>query len=133
MSVLGRILIVGAGDLGRRFSETLLAQGICREIILAGRDVDVGRSFRSLMQACGIGPIRFVEFNAMDLSAAERLVNTFKPSLIIQCAAIVSPWCVATALSPGARAIHKAGFAAQLPFQLPIIKNIMTAAHAWGF
>jgi hypothetical protein len=128
-----RLLIIGAGDLGQRLSEASLLHGLTHEVVLAGRDRETGRSFAALMEACTITPVRFEELDGTDIATVERLIRRENPSMIIQCASTVSPWRVATSATSGALALRSAGFAAQIPFQLPIIMNIMIAALSCGF
>ncbi|MCA1612737.1 MAG: hypothetical protein LC800_01020 [Acidobacteria bacterium] len=53
--------------------------------------------------------------------------------MVVQCASLLSPWHLSLHPGPAADALQSAGFAAQLPAQLPLLLNLMQSARAVDF
>lgn len=142
-----RVLLVGPGDLGTRLAAGLARLPEVAELVLAGRGGEAGPALAALLAACGTARVRFAPLDAGDQAAVERLLARERPDLVVQCAAAFSPWLLpgrahaadiaGTAGSAGiagiaARAVLSAGFALQLPAQLPLVRTLMQAAAATG-
>ena len=121
-----RVLALGPGDLGRRIARGLIAAPEAGELVLAARHDD---SFAPLLNACGTTRVRFVAVDARDRAALERLLRAERPDLVVQCAVDVSPWWIGDRTEPFWSALHRAGFGLQLPFQLPLLRNVMEAVR----
>jgi len=126
------ILIIGAGDLGLRISVGLSNDPLVREIVIAGRR-QRGSQAAALLNDSSECPVRFRIADALNRSEIERLLKQLRPDLVIQCASLLSPWYISGRDSPAAAALRCAGFAAQLPAQLPIVRSVMEAVREVGF
>ncbi len=125
-----RVLIIGLGDLGRRFALALAGRAGIAELVLAGRRVDDGARFAALVAACGAATVRFEALDCLDVERTAALLRRVQPDLILQCASLVSPWAPR---SPRvAHALGAAGFAVQLPAQLPAVLAVMQAVRLAG-
>jgi hypothetical protein len=125
------VLLVGLGDLGRRLAAHLAAAPEVGELVLASRSED-GPAFAALAAACGTARVRFTPLDASDRGAVERLLRSERPELIVQCATLLSPWLLPDVEHPLAAAVLRAGFALQLPAQLPLVRTLMEAARETG-
>lgn len=128
-----RLLLIGLGDLGRRLAVALAARAEVAELIVASRRSDDGRSFAALAAACGSASVRFEPLDCLDVEAVTSLLVRYQPDLVVQCAALLSPWALGRLATPAARAMQAAGFGVQLPAQLPAVLAVMQAARAAGF
>jgi hypothetical protein len=63
---------------------------------------------------------------------AELLART-GPDLVVQCAALRSPWELTGRDDAAARAVAAAGLGLRLPYQLPVILSVMRAAKEAGY
>jgi len=130
---MSRILLLGLGDIGRRLAERLVVAPGIVEVILAGRPSGDRSNLARLLSMCGAARVRLTEVDALQQSALEKLLIRERPDLVIQCAALLSPWHISQRTDPVARGLLAAGFAIQLPAQLPIVTTLMTAARSVGF
>lgn len=126
-----RVLLSGLGDLGRRLAHGLATLPEVGEIVLAGRPRG-GPELAALVAACGTARVRFAELDATDPGAVETLLRRERPDLIVQCASLVSPWLLPGRADPAAVAVGRAGFALQLPAQLPLVRTLLEAMRAAG-
>jgi hypothetical protein len=129
--VSARVLLVGLGDLGRRLAAHLAAAPEVGELVLASRSED-GPAFAALAAACGTARVRFTPLDASDRGAVERLLRSERPDLLVQCATLLSPWLLPDVENPLAAAVLRAGFALQLPAQLPLVRTLMEAVRETG-
>lgn len=131
----GSILIVGLGNLGKRIAAGLAGRVEVDELLLAGRDAGEGPPFAALLAACGAGAtrVRFTELDSGRPPHVERLLRRERPDVVVQCASLLSPWHLSLHPGPAAAALQAAGFAAQLPAQLPLLLNLMRSARAVDF
>lgn len=102
-------------------------------MILAGRATADGVAFAELAASCGSTTVRFERVDCCDVDAVTALLRRTRPHVVVQCAALLSPWAIGSASSPVARAIAAAGFALQLPAQFPAILAVMQAVRAAAF
>ena len=91
---MSQVLLIGAGDMGERFAMGLAASGRVRELVL----VDVaGSGLRekaaALVSSCDVR-VRAVEAEPRDQYSFERLLRDLAPDLVIQAAALQSPWAL---------------------------------------
>ncbi len=125
--------MIGTGDLGRRIAERLSVGGTAARILFAGRDAARAAPLAALLDACGDCVVSFTELDALDQAACERLLRAARPDVVVQAACHISPWRVAAVEAPRARRVVRAGFAAQLPFQIPCVRTVMMAAREIGY
>jgi hypothetical protein len=128
-----RVLLIGLGDLGQRLATGLAGLNGIGELLLAGRRAETGVPLARLLAACGEARVRFLPLDASDGAACEQLLRRHAPDLIIHCACRLSPWYLTGRPHPAAEALRAAGFAAQLPAQLPLLMTVMTAVRTVGF
>ncbi len=129
--MLKRILIIGLGDLGKRIATGLAIDSGEKEIVLASRQEAKHSSFVNLLKISSKNNVRFIPLDASDQRAAEKVIRSVKPTLIVQCASLLSPWYVGRR-SRAAGILRTAGFAAQLPAQIPLTLAIMKAVAETG-
>jgi hypothetical protein len=130
---MARVLVIGAGDLGRRLVHGLAATGRVREVVLAGRNPERGADIVGLARACAPDcSFRFIRVDGTAQPELEDLIGGTRPDLIVQCASLLSPWALAGRDDAVARALRRAGLAVALPMQLPIVHATMRAARAAG-
>jgi hypothetical protein len=122
-----RILIIGLGDLGQR-----LATGISKftdigELLLASRRVSFGIAFAERLNAYSQIKVRFLELDAEVPADIKKLLHNEHPDLIVQCGSLLSPWYFDKHQNTVREILNKAGFAAQISAQLPLITAVMLA------
>ena len=130
---VSQVLLIGAGDMGERFAMGLAASGKVRELVL----VDVAGSGLREKAAALISShdvrVRAVETEPRDQYSFERLLRDLAPDLVIQAAALQSPWALIGRDDPVANALNRAGLAIRLPFQLPCLLAVMRAVRETGY
>jgi hypothetical protein len=131
--VSGRLLLIGVGDLGRRLAERLATCPDLDELVLAGRRPDENRGFAQLLDSCGSAAIRYVELDASRAEAVAQVISRTRPDLILHCACLLSPWHLIERQDEVAVTLSRAGFAVQLPAQLPLLMTVMAGVRAAGF
>jgi hypothetical protein len=125
--VSARVALIGLGDLGRRIAIGLTLVPGVGDLILLSRHKDSGDSFvRSISSQSPTVP-RFIQTDALDVDALSDVFDRQRPDLIIQCASLLSPWAVLERQDAVSTALRDAGFAIQLPAQLPIPISVMEA------
>jgi hypothetical protein len=125
--------VIGAGDLGGRLVRGMAATRAVGEIVLAGRNPDVGGEIAGIASSWADCICRFIQVDATEQDQLEQLFETTRPDVVVQCASLLSPWALGRRDDPVAAAIRAAGLAVMLPMQLPIIHATMRAARAVGF
>src|SRR4051794_17679633 len=130
---MAQVLLIGAGDMGERFAMGLAASGRVRELVL----VDVAGSGLREKAAALVSShdvrVRAVETEPRDQYSFERLLRDLAPDLVIQAAALQSPWALIGRDDPVASALNRAGLAIRLPFQLPCLLAVMRAVRETGY
>ncbi len=130
---MSQVLLIGAGDMGERFAAGLAGSGRVRELVL----VDVaGSGLREKAAALASSAdvrVRAVEAEPRDQYSFERLLRDLAPDLVIQAAALQSPWALVGREDPVAQALNSAGLAIRLPFQLPCLVAVMRAVREIGY
>lgn len=127
-----RVLIIGAGDLGRRLALPLSRHPGIGELVLAGRRLRRVAPMARLAAACGQARVHAFELDALATSAVEHCLLHWRPDIIVQCGSLLSPWYLSGQKGPLAVALRDAGFALQLPAQLPILMSVMQAIRQSG-
>lgn len=127
-----KVLIIGLGDLGARIASGLSRAGTATDVVVASRNATRGSAFARLASACGRVPVRFVSVDALDLDSLNTLIGEERPDLIVQCASLLSPWALFERADPMATPLREAGFALQLPAQLPAVHKVMQSVAATG-
>ena len=130
---MSQVLLIGAGDMGERFAAGLAASGRVRELVL----VDVAGSGLREKAAALVSSsdvrVRAVEAEPRDQYSFERLLRDLAPDLVIQAAALQSPWALVGRDDPIAQALNSAGLSIRLPFQLPCLLAAMRAVREIGY
>jgi hypothetical protein len=128
-----KLLFIGAGDLATRIIGALVHDARIGEIVIAGRAVNRTAALAGLLNDCGQVETTFKPLDALNPSAIERLLRQEQPDLLVQCASLLSPWHLPARTDTVADTLRTAGFAAQLPAQLPIVLAVMQGARTAGF
>lgn len=128
-----RILIIGAGDLCLRIGVRLVALSGIGRMFIAGRDLVVGAAKARFIASCGTVPVTWMTVDVSAVDQVAGLIANCQPHVLVNCAALHSPWALADRDDPVAVAFRNAGFAAQLPAQLPLLLNVMQAVRRTGF
>lgn len=128
----GRVLIVGVGDLGRRYAAALAARGLVDELVLAGGGKGRGPAIAALLESSYAVPTKYVPLDATRQGDVEILLRLEKPDLILQCGSLFSPWEILAGNDSHILAIRSAGVGIQLAAQLPILIAVMGAVRALG-
>lgn len=124
-----RVLIVGLGDLGRRYATALASQGLVDELVLAGGGKGQGPAIATLLESSYGVLVRYVVLDAIRQDQVETLLRREKPDLVLQCGSLFSPWEILSSDEPHIRAIRSAGVGIQLAAQLPILISVMSAVR----
>ena len=128
----GAVVIVGAGDMGMRMAEGLLAQGRADRLTLAGLDMARRADRIAMLDAAHACRVEAVELDGRDPGAMARMLRAAKPDLIVQSASLFGPWAVIGSAHPSIRHLSAAGIALQLPNQLPVLANVMRTVRELG-
>ncbi len=126
------VLILGQGDLGRRIGIGLAGSPRAARIVLAGRESAASRAHARMLAACTAIPVHSAIVDGLDSAALRLLIERERPALIVQCASLMSPWALHERTDALACALRSAGFALQLPAQLPVVTALMRAVRASG-
>jgi len=127
------VVIIGLGDMGERLAAGLAVGGRVGRLVLVGRSspaLAAAAATVASMSDCLIEP---VQADAMRPGDVAELLTGTKPDLVVQCAALRSPWALAGRDDPAARAITAAGLGLRLPYQLPVVLSVMRAAKDAGY
>jgi hypothetical protein len=128
-----KVLLAGLGDLGRRLAISLAAFPAVGELVVAGRRPDDERAWAALVEDCAVVRVRYQELDLARQGAVERLLRRERPAVVLHSASLLSPWHLHESTRPAAESLLAAGFAAQLPAQLPLLLTVMDAARAVDF
>ena len=129
----GLVLLIGLGDLGRRLAERLATCPDVDELVLAGRRPDESQGFAHLLDSCGSAAVRYVELDASRADAVAHVITRTRPDLVLHCACLLSPWHLVGRQDAVATTLSRAGFAVQLPAQLPLLMSVMDGVRIAGF
>ncbi len=132
MADLPTVLIVGPGDVGRRFADRLAGSGRIGEIVLAGLSRGGGAGDADMIASCHDCLVRFEAIDALDQSAVESLLRREKPDLVVQAASLRGPWEGAGRTDKVIQALAAAGLGVQLPAQIPVLATVMRAVREVG-
>ena len=127
-----KVLLLGAGDVGLQIADGLLRRGGIRRLTVADVNAQAGARV-AMLNSCHSALVAFVELDALDDAAMERLLRHSRPDLVVQCASLISPWSIIGREHPTARALGAAGIGIQLPLQLPIVITLMRALRDLGW
>jgi hypothetical protein len=127
------VVIIGAGDMGERLATGLAVGGRVGRLVLAGRSGPVLAAAAATLVSvsdCLVEPARV---DAMREDQVAELLARVRPDLVVQCAALRSPWALAGREDAAARAVTAAGLGLRLPYQLPVILSVMRAVKDAGY
>src|SRR4249920_3021124 len=102
-----RVLIIGTGDMGERFAAGLAASGRVRDLVLTDASPEVGAKAAALASAYDC-IVRAEELDARRQGDVEATLRRIRPDLVIQAAALQSPWALVGRDDPVAVAIAAA-------------------------
>ena len=128
----GRVLFIGAGDVGLRMANGLLAKVKLDRVVLSDWNAELVAPRAAMLGNCHGARVDFQQIDGRDKAALEALVRSADPDLIVQCASLISPWTIIGNPHPLAQKLGKAGIALQIPAQLPILKNVMEVVGQLG-
>src|SRR6476646_6504561 len=111
--------------MGERFASGRAASGRFGEIVLAGLAADGIVDKATTLASSYPCRARAVELDGRDEGAIEALLVRERPDLVVQTAALQSPWALGGSDAPLARALAAAGLAVRLPLQLPVLTAVM--------
>jgi hypothetical protein len=126
-----KILIFGIGDLGIHIARLVMENHYASVCMLAGQS-DASEQWAQLLHLSTGGDVRATRVNGLDREAVKRLLVSFEPDVIVQCATLLSPFAMKRIGTPATLAILKGGFALQTAAQLPIIRSVMQARQDVG-
>ena len=129
----GRVLIIGVGNLGRRFAAGLAVTGDVDELVLAGLSQGQGPAIAGIIASSYEVRARFVELDGTRQADVEHLLREVRPDLVIQSAALIGPWPIYARTDRNAAAIKAVGVGVQIPAQLPVLRTLMDAVKSVGF
>ena len=127
-----RVLIIGTGDMGDRFAAGLAASGQVRELVLTDISPEVGAKAAALTSSYDC-MVRAEALDARRQGDVEAALRRVRPDLVIQAAALQSPWALVGRDDPVATAIGAAGLGLRLPLQLPVLLSVMRAVREVGY
>lgn len=130
---MSTVLIIGLGDMGERLAAALADDDGVHHLVLASRSretVDAAAASIGSASDCVVEP---VQLDATSLDAVADLLVRVRPDLVVQCASLRGPWALAGRDDPVAQGVVAAGLALRLPYQLPVVMNVMRAAQAAGY
>ncbi len=127
-----RVLFIGAGDVGMKMADGLLARAPVRELILSDWQADAIAPRAAMMGNCHGVQVRLQQVDGRDKRMLEALIRENEPDLIVQCASLISPWSIIGYDHPVAQTIAKGGIALQIPVQLPLLMNVMEVVRELG-
>ncbi|MCV2866129.1 hypothetical protein [Defluviimonas sp. WL0075] len=126
------IVFIGAGDVGLRMADGLLARAPIGRMVLADFNAAAAGPRAAMLGNCHGVRVEFRPLDGRDKSAIAALVRETRPDLIAQCASLISPWSIIGRDHPVARKISGAGIALQIGAQLPILLNVMEVLRDLG-
>jgi hypothetical protein len=126
-----RILIFGMGDLGVHIARLVMENHYASVCMLAGQS-SASEQWAQLLHLSTGGDVRSTRVDGLDTEAVKKLLTSFEPDVIVQCATLLSPFALKKIGTPATLAILKGGFALQTAAQLPIIRSVMQARQAVG-
>ncbi|MFF5206599.1 hypothetical protein [Streptosporangium sp. NPDC000396] len=130
---MSTVLIIGVGDVGQQLALGLAAGGRVRRLVLAGRSpAVVGETAAMVASAsdCLVEPVRLDALRQDDVA---ELLDRTRPDVVVQCAALQGPWALAGRIGPRTQGVLAAGLGLRLPYQLPVILNVMKAVRDAGW
>lgn len=128
----GKVLFIGAGDVGLRMANGLLAKAKLDQLVLSDWNAQAAAPRAAMLGNCHGARVSFEQIDGQDKAALEALVRKAEPDLIVQCASLISPWSIIGNPHPVAQKLSSAGIALQIPAQLPILKNVMDTVCQLG-
>ena len=118
--------------MGERFAAGLAASGAVHELVLADLSPELAVRVATVSSSADC-IVRLEPLDARRQQDVEALVRRTTPDLIIQAAALQSPWALVGREDPAARALAAAGLGLRLPLQLPVLLSVMRAIREVGF
>ena len=119
-----RVMILGLGDLGIRFAQTVAERGLATDLKLVSRG-EVAAQWAQLLRLGTDCRVSSERTDGLDVAGMTSVLASFKPDLIMQCASLLSPFALLESGAAAAVGIMQAGFALQIAAHLPIIATLM--------
>ena len=126
-----RVLILGMGDLGVRMAHLVAERGLAKTCLLAGQS-DAAKQWAQLLRISSDRDVRSTQLDGQDPEAVKRMLVDFEPTIIVQCATLLSPFALRGVRSAAAESVLRGGFALQAAGQLPVIRTLMQVRRGLG-
>lgn len=127
-----RVLIAGLGDQGKRIATGLaVSSSTCKLYLVARNESEATAFIQGLSRRTRTPP----KMRCLDLSKTDALAETLlavNPHVVVHAASLLSPWYLPGRTDALASRISGAGFALQLPAQLPLLLGTMQAVRSTG-
>jgi hypothetical protein len=132
---MARIMIIGAGDIGRRVSYELAHMNDAPEIRLVGRDSDAVLRATNLARfsalQCGYSPaVTHAIADVNDIDHVSQTVSDFNPDVIFLSVSLQSWWVISTLPRDPFQSLYAANFGPWLPMHLVPVMKTMRAIRA---
>ena len=118
--------------MGTRFAAGLAASGRVSEMVLVDIAPDVATTAATLASSHDC-IVRGETVDARRQADVEDLLRRVQPDLVVQAAALQSPWALVGRDDPVATTISSAGLGLRLPLQLPALLSVMRAVREVGY
>ncbi|MEU6249620.1 KR domain-containing protein [Glycomyces sp. NPDC047010] len=125
-------LVIGLGDMGERIAAGLAASGLVRRLVIASRSERNVHQAAAVIASAADCLVEAAPLDATRLDDVAALLDRVRPDVVVQCASLRSPWGLAERADPAANAVVAAGLALRLPYQVPVVLNVMRAAKQVG-
>lgn len=134
MKEIRKIMVIGAGDIGRRVVHELVHSPRNRQVRLVGRDEDsMARAINlSMFSSHQLGYAPCAGYVIADLADTARVaeqIARFAPDVIFLAASLQSWWVITTLPGPSFERLYAANFGPWLPMHLVPVMKAMTAVR----
>ncbi|GAA2271929.1 hypothetical protein GCM10009853_027060 [Glycomyces scopariae] len=125
-------LVIGLGDMGDRVAAGLAASGFVGRVVVASRSEANLRQVAAVVASASDTLVEAAPLDATRFEDVAALLERTRPDLVVQCASLRSPWGLADRADPAAAAVVAAGLGIRLPYQVPVVRNVMRAVRETG-
>jgi hypothetical protein len=129
---MSTVLVIGLGDMGDRVAAGLAASGFVGRLVVASRSERNVRQTAATLASASDCLVEGAPLDATRLDDVAALLDRTRPDLVVQCASLRSPWALAERGDPAAKAVEAAGLGLRLPYQVPVVLNVMRAVRETG-
>jgi hypothetical protein len=132
-----KIMIIGAGDIGRRVFYAMAHSAQARHLVLAGRDAEAVTRFVNMTRfsalQCGFTPTltaTVTDLDHVDDTAAQ--LAAFAPDVVFGAASVQSWWVLFNLPKPKFEPLYRAAYGPWLPMHLAPAAKLMRAVRLSG-